>query len=108
MANKSGDLVVKNKRKMEECKLADLNTVEYKRGVPSALGCCCPLENCGKTISRPRDLLLHIKAAHKETHMWYCIVCEKFWPRVSDLVRHDFYVHSVPEWSDSSNFTTEE
>ena len=38
--------------------------------------------------------------------MWYCIVYEVFFPRVSDLVRHDFFVHSVPEWSDSSHFTT--
>ena len=66
----------------------------------------CPLEKCGKTISRPRDLLLHISATHRENHMWYCIVCEVFFPRVSDLVRHDFYVHSLPKWSDSSHFTT--
>ena len=65
MSNKSDDLLVQNKKKIEECRLAKLNSVAYKRGVPSALGCSCPLENCGKTISRPRDLLLHIRAAHK-------------------------------------------
>ena len=108
MANNSNsdDLNSKNKKKIEEGKLAVLNTVEYKRGVPSALGVCCPLEKCEKIISRPRDLLLHISATHRETHIWYCLVCEVFFPRVSDLVRHDFYVHSVPEWSDSSHFTT--
>ena len=38
MAYNSDDLVSKNKKKMEEAKLAVLNTVEYNRGVPSALG----------------------------------------------------------------------
>ena len=107
MSNKSDDLLVQNKKKIEECKLANLNSVEYKRGVSSALGYFCPLKNCGKTISCPRDLLVHIKAAHKLTHMWYCIVCNLFFPRVSDLVRHDFYVHRVAEWSNASHFWSE-
>ena len=108
MSNKSDDLLVQNKKKIEECGLANLNSVAYKRSVPSALGCSCPLENCGKTISRPRDLLLHIRAAHKLEHMWFCFVCDLFLPLVSDLVRHDLYVHKVAEWSNSSHFTTKE
>ena len=38
MSNKSDDLLVQNKKKIEECRLANLNSVAYKCGVPSALG----------------------------------------------------------------------
>ena len=108
MSNKSEAMLEQNRKKIEECRLSKLNSCAYKRGVPSALSCICPLENCGKTISRPRDLLIHIRAVHKLEHMWYCEICESFSPRVSDLVRHDLYVHKVAEWSNSSHFTTKE
>ena len=106
MSKNNHELVSRNQKKMEEAKLAVLNTAEYKRGVPSALGVCCQLEKCGKPLSRPRDLLLHIRATHRENHRLYCIVCEVFFPRISDLVQHHFYIHNVPECSDSSHFTT--
>ena len=107
MSSHSDDFMVQNLKKVEECKLASLNSVAYKRGVPSALSCKCLLEDCGKVISRPRDLLMHIKAAHKLEHLWWCYACDLFFPRVSDLERHGFYVHQIPEWSNTSLTTKE-
>ena len=94
MASHSDDFMVQNLKKVEECKRATLNSVAYKRGVPSALSCKCPLEDCGKIISRSRDLLTHIKTTHKLNHL---CECNLFFPPVSDMERHGFYVHKIPK-----------
>ena len=34
--------------------------------------------------------------------MFWCYQCDLFFPRPSDLERHGFYVHQIPEWSTKS------
>ena len=102
MPNQSEDLMAQNLLKIEEAKSASLTSSIYKRGVPSALPCICPLEDCGRVISRPRELLSHIQSIHKQRHMFWCCKCELFFPRPSDLERHGLYLHQIPEWSTKS------
>ena len=101
MPNQGKDLMAQNSVKIEEARSASLTSSIYKRGVPSALPCLCPLEDCGKVICRPRDLLSHIQSIHKLRHMFWCYQCDIFFPHPSDLERHGFYVHKIPEWTKS-------
>ena len=101
MPNQGKDLMAQNSVKIEEARSASLTFSVYKRGVPSALPCLCPLEDCKKVICRPRDLLSHIQSIHKLRHMFWCFQCDIFFPRPSDLERHGFYVHKIPEWTKS-------
>ena len=75
MPNQGKDLMAQNSVKIEEARSASLTSSIYKRGVPSALPCICPLEDCGKVISRPRELLSHIQAIHKLRHIVTKLSC---------------------------------
>ena len=101
MPNQGKDLMAQNLVKIAEARSASLTSSVYKRGVPSALPCLCPFEDCKKVICRPRDLLSHIQSIHKMRHMFWCPQCDTFFRRPGDLVRHGFYVHKIPEWSES-------
>ena len=104
MPNHGKDLLALNSVKIAEAKASSLTSNAYKRGVLSALPCLCPFENCRRVICRPRELLTHIQNIHKERHMFWCTQCDTFFRRPGDFVRHRFYVHDVPEWSE--NLTT--
>ena len=104
MPNHGKDLLALNSVKIAEAKASSLTSNAYKRGVLSALPCLCPFEDCRRVICRPRELLTHIQNIHKELHMFWCPRCDTFFRRPGDLVRHRFYVHKIPEWSE--NLTT--
>ena len=79
----------------------------YRNSRPFEFGTFCYRPDCGRVlIGSPRELLIHLRRAHGEHHIWFCYLCELPFERINDLQNHQGAVHGTVPWCSDRHFST--